>query len=212
MNFPLFAAGVLGALAIALGAFGAHVLEGQLESLGYAGEEITHRFDIFETAVRYQLHAATALLVMGLANAHLRKRLRWPAILLMAGALIFSGFLYVLVFVGADWRWLGAIVPIGGVAMIAAWGLIAVVGFRSTKPSTCTRSTAAPSNSELIRLEELLTHQQQFLQEIDAGLTELRKDYDARSPKLAAVEIAIRQLVDLQEGGEVDPDERPPHY
>lgn len=217
MNFPLIAAGVLGALAISLGAFGAHVLEGQLEALGYAGEEIAHRFDIFETAVRYQLHAATALLVMGLAGAHFRKRLRWPVILLTAGALVFSGFLYALVFVGADWRWLGAIVPIGGLAMIAAWGWIAMLGFRATKPSSCTRATATPAtsnaaNSELIRLEELLTHQQQFLQEIDTGLTELRKDYDVRSPKFAAVEVAIRRLVDMQESAEVDPDERPPHY
>ncbi len=216
MNPPLFAAGLLGSLAIALGAYGAHGLEGSLASLGYADEELAHRLANFLTGVRYQLHAATALLVIGLAGSSFRKRLHWPALLLTAGALLFCGLLYVLAFVGADWRWLGAIVPIGGLAMIAAWGLIAVVGFRTTGESPdkshCTRATGSSSNSELIRLEELLTHQQQFLQELDTGLTELRQDYDARSPKLAAVEVALRRLGDLQESAEMDPDERPPHY
>ena len=212
MNLPLIAAGVLGALAIALGAYGAHGLEGHLESFGHADEELAHRLGNFLTGVRYQLHAATALLVMGIASAPLRKKLRWPALLLTIGAVVFCGLLYALAFAGTDWRWLGAIVPLGGLAMIAAWGLVAVLGFRSTKPSVCTRATATTSHSELIRLEELLTHQQQFLQELDTGLAELRKDYDARSPKFAAVEVAIRRLVDMQESAEVDPDERPPHY
>jgi uncharacterized membrane protein YgdD (TMEM256/DUF423 family) len=46
------------------------------------------------------------------------------------GVLIFSGLLYVLVFAGDAWRWLGAVVPFGGLLMIAGWILLAVAAWK----------------------------------------------------------------------------------
>lgn len=102
---------VLGAVGVALGAFGAHGLRTRLSPEMLA---------VFETGVRYHLIHALALVVMGLAAA------RWPAAgigaagwLTACGVVVFSGSLYVLALTGV--RWLGAITPIGGVAMIAGW-------------------------------------------------------------------------------------------
>ncbi len=112
--------GILGALAVALGAFGAHGLKARLD----AG-----RLAIFETAARYQLMHALALLAAGLAAA------QWPASpwpvwagwLFIAGILLFSGSLYLLVF--TDKRAFGAITPLGGLAMIAGWLCLALAPF-----------------------------------------------------------------------------------
>lgn len=108
-------ASILAAAAVAAGAFGAHALKGRL---GQAD------LDIFETAVRYHLIHAVALLAVAWTVD------RWPggmaplaATLLIAGILVFSGSLYLLVLTGP--RWLGAITPVGGVLLIAGWGLLA---------------------------------------------------------------------------------------
>lgn len=112
---------LLGGLAVALGAFGAHALEGRLS----AGDLAT-----YETAVRYQFYHALALIAVVVVLG------RWPQAtaaiaagwLFVAGIAIFSGSLYVLVFSGI--RWLGAITPIGGVAMIAGWLTLAWAAWR----------------------------------------------------------------------------------
>jgi len=74
----------------------------------------------FEIGVRYQMYHAFALLAVGLAHA------KWPGAaltasgwLFVAGTVIFSGSLYVLSATGA--RWLGAITPFGGLALLAGW-------------------------------------------------------------------------------------------
>ncbi|GAA0517159.1 DUF423 domain-containing protein [Deinococcus depolymerans] len=101
---------VLAAAGVALGAFGAHALKAQLtpEALG-----------TFETGVRYQMYAALALLVLGTQPT--QTRAPWP---LLAGAVIFSGSLYLLTLTGV--KILGAVTPIGGVLMIAAFVLAAL--------------------------------------------------------------------------------------
>jgi uncharacterized membrane protein YgdD (TMEM256/DUF423 family) len=108
----LTAAGAaLGGLAVALGAFGAHALKARIgaEALGW-----------WQTGVQYQMWHALAVLAIGLAGAH---RMRMPAWLMVAGAILFSATLYAMA-LGAP-HWLGAVTPLGGLAMIFGWALLA---------------------------------------------------------------------------------------
>jgi len=102
---------VFGFLGVALGAFGAHGLKTYLD----AGQLIT-----FETAVRYQMYHAFALLAVALAYA------KWPlkgllvsAWMFIAGVVLFSGSLYVLSLTGL--RGFGIVTPFGGLALLAGW-------------------------------------------------------------------------------------------
>ena len=102
---------LLAALGVAAGAFGAHALDGRLPPDDLA---------VFNTAVRYHLLHALGLVLLGLAAA------RWPdagwgraGLLMLCGAAVFSGTLYALALSGI--AWLGAVTPIGGAALIAAW-------------------------------------------------------------------------------------------
>ena len=99
--------GLLGALGVGLGAFGAHGLRDLLQRNGTA--------DIWETAVFYHLVHAVAMLALSLFG----RATRGPWTCFLAGVLIFSGSLYALAITNV--RGLGAITPIGGVAMIAGW-------------------------------------------------------------------------------------------
>ena len=108
-------------IAVGAGAFGAHALRARLTPELLA---------VWETAARYQMYHALALLGVALAAS------RWPAggwsapgWLFTAGIVIFSGSLYVLALSGV--RWLGAITPIGGVAFLAGWALLALAGARA---------------------------------------------------------------------------------
>jgi len=110
---------LFGALGVMLGAFGAHALRARLDP---------RDLEIFETAVRYQVYHAFALL--GAAwllsrNAPFAGAAAWT---LIAGTVVFSGSLYLLVATGH--RWFGAITPIGGVALIAGWLLLALAASR----------------------------------------------------------------------------------
>jgi uncharacterized membrane protein YgdD (TMEM256/DUF423 family) len=93
------------AVGVALGAFGAHALEGAVTEA---------RLATFETGVRYQLIHGLGVLVV--ASVGRGTRAGW---LLAAGASVFAGSLYILVL--TDTPWLGAVAPIGGAAMIAGW-------------------------------------------------------------------------------------------
>jgi uncharacterized membrane protein YgdD (TMEM256/DUF423 family) len=104
---------VLGFIAVAAGAFGAHGLKGVLTP---------ERFETFEVAVRYQMYHALAILLAGLLGA---PQAAWC---FLAGVLIFSGSLYLLVL--TDQRWLGAITPIGGLLFLAGWIALAWFGRR----------------------------------------------------------------------------------
>ncbi len=114
---------VLALLAVGLGAFGAHGLEGRLDPPD-------HLRDTFEVAVRYQMYHALALLVLGLVLERFPGELgNWAGWAFVAGTLIFSGSLYTLVMTGV--RGLGAVTPIGGLALLVGWGLLAVHVVRS---------------------------------------------------------------------------------
>ena len=107
-------AAVLGALTVAIGAFGAHGLRPMLEA--------SSRADTFETAVRYQFYHTLALLAVGVlavARPELRGPLGTTAALWLGGIVFFSGSLYVLCFTGITK--LGAVAPIGGLLLIAGW-------------------------------------------------------------------------------------------
>jgi uncharacterized membrane protein YgdD (TMEM256/DUF423 family) len=101
------------AVAVGLGAFGAHGLRGRLDA---------YSLDIWEKAVFYHFIHALGLLVLPLLlrDSAAANRAGW---LLSAGILLFSGSLYALALSGV--RMLGAVTPLGGVAFIAAWLLIA---------------------------------------------------------------------------------------
>jgi len=109
-----------GFLAVAAGAFGAHALRDRLSPEYLA---------VFETAVRYQMYHALALLGVTWAGT------QWPGAstavagwLFTAGIVIFSGSLYLLTLTGT--RWLGAITPIGGVALLAGWIVLATASVK----------------------------------------------------------------------------------
>lgn len=112
IRWALVAAAISGALAIVLGAFGAHALSGGL------GERALAWFD---TAGRYHLLHSVALLAGALAPAAGARRAPCAAActLWLAGMVVFSGSLYAMAVF--DLPRLGAITPIGGVALIAGW-------------------------------------------------------------------------------------------
>jgi len=108
-------AAALGLSGVALGAFGAHGLKNRLEA---------DLLEIFEVGVRYQMYHAVALLALSLAPAALWTS-RWTPVAGWAwvvGVTIFSGSLYLLAISGV--RWLGAITPIGGVALLVGWAML----------------------------------------------------------------------------------------
>jgi uncharacterized membrane protein YgdD (TMEM256/DUF423 family) len=123
---------LLGAIGVGLGAYGAHGLSDLLEKkLGYTGDDLHHRLAIFETAVRYQMFHALALVMLGLALTQRDcKCWRGAAWAFLIGVVIFCGLLKVLTFVDPKWNWLGAIVPLGGVSLIAGWVALAVGAIR----------------------------------------------------------------------------------
>lgn len=109
------------ALAVMLGAFGAHGLKSKLT------EEM---LAIFETGVNYHFYHALGLLIIGIIANWLpdSSLLGWAGGLMAGGIFIFSGSLYLLSLTGT--RWLGAITPIGGACFIAAWILLALAIWR----------------------------------------------------------------------------------
>jgi len=104
---------VLGFLAVAFGAFGAHVLRERLS---------TESMAIYQTGAQYHIIHALALLAVA-AFADRMKRAAIIGWLFIFGVLIFSGSLYLLAITGKNW--LGAITPIGGLCFLAGWALFA---------------------------------------------------------------------------------------
>ncbi|HEX6589948.1 MAG TPA: DUF423 domain-containing protein [Longimicrobiales bacterium] len=123
MHRAFLALGALfGAVAVAAGAFGAHALEARLAA---------DRLAIFETAARYQMYHALALVAVGLVVAlvpHARGLATGAGWAFVAGTVVFCGSLYLLALGGP--RWLGAITPIGGVCFIAGWVLLGLAALR----------------------------------------------------------------------------------
>jgi len=123
MPFFIIAGAVNAAIAVALGAFGAHALKEKLSE---------HYLAIWETAVQYQMFHALALLVVGILMSPSLfgsvTQLSWAGYLILAGIIIFSGSLYVLSLTGIGI--LGAITPIGGVAFIAGWIMLIIAAIK----------------------------------------------------------------------------------
>ena len=119
-RFFFVAGSLLAFLAVALGAFAAHALKARLAADMLA---------IFEVGVRYHMYHALALLAVAWASS------RWPEStagaagwFFLAGIVVFSGSLYALSL--TEIRWLGAITPIGGVAFLLGWLLLAWAAWR----------------------------------------------------------------------------------
>jgi uncharacterized membrane protein YgdD (TMEM256/DUF423 family) len=138
-NVWILIAALLGGLAVGLGAFGAHGLESRLkEPDGSITAETQRRMANWETAARYQMYHALAILAIGcLLNQRRSVLLQTSAAAMTAGTLVFSGCLYALVLSGQ--RFLGAIVPIGGVLMLIGWALLGV--------AVVTQSTSEPRSN-----------------------------------------------------------------
>jgi uncharacterized membrane protein YgdD (TMEM256/DUF423 family) len=113
----LAAGAALAGLGAALGAFGAHGLKHVLDA---------ERLGWWQTAVQYQVWHGLALVALSAAPLD---RLKLPAWLLGAGAVIFSFSLYLMALTG--WRWLGAVTPFGGLAMILGWAVLVWRALRS---------------------------------------------------------------------------------
>jgi uncharacterized membrane protein YgdD (TMEM256/DUF423 family) len=123
MQQPFFTIGALSAfVAVAAGAFGAHGLRGALP---------VDLLDVFETAARYQMYHALALLAVSwLASSHSGRLATSAGWLFVAGTILFSGSLYMLSLTGV--RWLGAITPLGGLAFLGGWLALAWAGWQRT--------------------------------------------------------------------------------
>ncbi len=111
-RFYLRAAAILGALAVLLGAFGAHGLKSALGAAMIA---------VYETAVRYHFYHALAILAVAAAADCFASGAwwRWACRAWVAGVILFSGSLYLLMISGV--KWLGAVTPVGGSVLIAGW-------------------------------------------------------------------------------------------
>ncbi|MBN1669110.1 MAG: DUF423 domain-containing protein [Anaerolineales bacterium] len=114
---------ILGGIAVATGAFGAHGLKNLVSA---------EALETWDKAVRYQMYHALALLLLAWAISHWPAQARLLGIggwLFLAGVLLFSGSLYLLVLSGI--KWLGAITPLGGVAFVAGWLCLLIAAWRS---------------------------------------------------------------------------------
>jgi uncharacterized membrane protein YgdD (TMEM256/DUF423 family) len=109
-------AALSGLIAVAAGAFGAHALRERLSPEYLA---------VFETAARYQMYHALALIAAAWASTRWPGPvIQWSGWLFIIGTVLFSGSLYALALSGA--RWLGAITPLGGLAFMAGWLCLAL--------------------------------------------------------------------------------------
>jgi uncharacterized membrane protein YgdD (TMEM256/DUF423 family) len=113
-------AAVLGALAVVLGAMGAH---GRVHDLLVETKALEH----WQTATHYHLVHAVALLTLGLAGW-----CQWGWRLMALGTGLFSGSLYVLAITGE--KWLGRVTPIGGLCLIVGWLLVAARADQDSAP------------------------------------------------------------------------------
>jgi uncharacterized membrane protein YgdD (TMEM256/DUF423 family) len=116
-------AAILAGLSVAAGAFASHALKAKLPD---------RAIEIFETGAKYQMYHALALLFVALILSRAETA---PTSLIIAGyafiigIVLFSGSLYALSLSGI--KWLGAITPFGGLALILGWGIVAIAALIS---------------------------------------------------------------------------------
>jgi uncharacterized membrane protein YgdD (TMEM256/DUF423 family) len=112
--------GLFAALSIGAGAFGAHGLRSSLSAESLA---------LWETAARYLMYSGLGMIGAGAVGLSLpRPGFGFATWLLLFGGLLFSGTVFALALGGP--RWLGAVTPVGGVAMILAFALISWTAWR----------------------------------------------------------------------------------
>jgi uncharacterized membrane protein YgdD (TMEM256/DUF423 family) len=109
-------------LSVALGAFGAHALEGKISQ---------KYIDTWNTGVLYQMFHSIGILIVGVlaGNIAASSLLNWSGWLMLIGIILFSGSLYILSISGI--KVLGAITPLGGVAFLIAWVLLIITAVKS---------------------------------------------------------------------------------
>lgn len=122
IKITLLCAAILCAIAVMLGAFGAHALKSKLS---------LDMLAVYQTAVQYHFIHALGLFAIAFVSLHLGQSplLTASSVLMVVGIIIFSGSLYILSITGI--KWLGAITPIGGLSFIIAWLLLASAIFKS---------------------------------------------------------------------------------
>ena len=133
-NHWIFIGAVFACIAVILGAFGAHGLQSHLEKTVADETEQSDLLETWETAARYHMYHALALIFLGLVLLQQPSRaLNASGFLFIVGVLVFSGLLYILVLTQINI--LGQFVPIGGGFMIIGWIVFAVasLGLRSAK-------------------------------------------------------------------------------
>ena len=123
--------GILGASAVAIGAFGAHGLKEKLST----GLITADQLNGFDTGVKYQMYHTLAMLLLVLIGDKLpAKYVQWSWNFFLAGILLFSGSLYFLTtrnLYGAEFlRFLGPVTPLGGICFILGWIMFAVGGMK----------------------------------------------------------------------------------
>ena len=136
-TFPknkLITIGLLGAIAVSLGALGAHFLKSKLET-GLITPDLLNGFD---TAVKYQMyHVLAMLLLVVLMKLYPSKFFNWAYSLFFWGIILFSGSLYFLCtrhLLGADWlKVLGPITPLGGVFFVLGWLCLCLAMLKTDK-------------------------------------------------------------------------------
>jgi len=112
---------IVAALGIALGAFGAHALKGKLSP---------EHLQLFETAVRYQMYHAFALLAVAFASTRVDNMvIKAAGLSFILGIILFSGSLHCLIFLTDASKWAGPLTPIGGFLFILGWILLATAAF-----------------------------------------------------------------------------------
>jgi uncharacterized membrane protein YgdD (TMEM256/DUF423 family) len=112
-------AAALMALAVVMGAFGAHALGGRIEP---------GMLDVYRTAVLYHMvHALGLFVVAWILGETNDGRAEFAGCLLAGGIFLFSGSLYMLSLTGM--RWLGFVTPLGGLCFIGGWGLLTTIRF-----------------------------------------------------------------------------------
>lgn len=115
-------AAVLGFLSVALGAFGAHGLKSRLGTLPDGAE----RLEWWKTAALYHLtHALALALTAGLFGQTRAGRV--GSVAFIVGIALFSGSLYTMTLTGT--RWLGAVTPLGGLALLVGWAALALAAW-----------------------------------------------------------------------------------
>ncbi len=121
----IMAGGILGLLGVVAGAMGVHALRDMLDA---------RALSTFETGVRFQMYHALALLAVGLLAGQWKTGIViLSGVLFTAGVVLFSGSLYILAIMGIGV--FGAIAPLGGLSLMAAWTSLIVGAIRQREPS-----------------------------------------------------------------------------